>query len=96
MRGKKRITVAEALVLLGILLAFLLPALDRAERRARAEAAASAAEDAGDMAEETGEAEALPREAPTIAERIKVAGFIVMGIIVLSFFGKQLLRQRRR
>jgi len=103
---RKRLTLAEALVILGILGALLIPMLDRSGARSKAGATGgtgkSAAPEQGPNAVE------LPGEptdfdddrgaadAPSLAARLQVFVFVITAIVVTSLIGRELLRRRRR
>jgi hypothetical protein len=103
-KGQTKLRIAEVLVLCGIALAFVLPLLEReATPKAphgggTAEAAADADDERGEIAEgETPAAEERGGGGGTsIAARIRVVLFVVMGIIVIGHFTREALKGRRK
>jgi|GEM_PF-3343888 len=91
------IRVAEALVMLGILLAIVIPMWERAIERKRASASQHTGETVGLMeADEAARQEEQAAEEPTLPQLITVGMFIVMAILVPTLLVREWLRQRKR
>lgn len=103
---RKRITLAEALVLLGILGALVIPMLGRSG--ARPEASPGTASERPAPIDEGPNAVDVPGEpagfdddraadgSPSLAARLQVFVFVITAIVVTSLIGRELLRRRRR
>jgi hypothetical protein len=96
--GKRRFTIVEGLVVLGILLVLALPFIERAETGKQSSAegvAASAPAEPGDGLGDAEEAQDRPKRGPTVADRIRVAMFVILAVVVTGHFVREILKRRR-